>query len=77
MMRFTSFLSKKWQSDVEHVAAVAEQGLVADVESGHVPIGRRGGGAGKEGGGQQLAERLQTVEETGTRRSADFYAVWR
>ena len=60
---------------VEHVAAVAEQGLVVDVKSGHTPIGRGGGSAGKEGGGQQLAERLQTVEETGARRSADFYAV--
>ena len=60
---------------VEHVAAVAEQGLVVDVESGHTPIGRGSGGAGKESGGQQLAERLQTVEETGARRSTDFYAV--
>ena len=59
---------------VEHVAAMAQQGFVVDVETGHTPISRRRGGAGKEGGREQLAEGLQAVEETGARGGANFNA---
>ena len=61
--------------DVEHVAAVAQEGLVVDGKPGHCPIGRGGGGAGEEGRGEQLAERLQAVEETGVAGSTDFNAL--
>ena len=56
---------------VEHVAPPAHARFVLDVATGDLPLDTRLRGRGKDGGWQELADRLAAVEQAGGRRGDD------